>query len=87
MRKLNRFPTVSQYHPISTGKHAEEKFKDIGEAYEVLSDTSKRAQYDQLVSSGSEASKDRRRHELKPGTIAQRSGRTGEVDFSQFADQ
>lgn len=44
-RKLAR-----QYHPdLNPGnKEAEEKFKDIGEAYEVLSDTNKRAQYDQF---------------------------------------
>lgn len=39
-----------QYHPdVNPGdKAAEEKFKDIGEAYEVLSDSNKRAQYDQF---------------------------------------
>ena len=38
-----------QYHPdMNPGdKASEEKFKDLGEAYEVLSDESKRAQYDQ----------------------------------------
>ncbi len=38
-----------QYHPdLNPGdKASEEKFKDLGEAYEVLSDESKRAQYDQ----------------------------------------
>jgi curved DNA-binding protein len=37
-----------QYHPdMNPGdKVAEEKFKDLNEAYEVLSDTTKRAQYD-----------------------------------------
>lgn len=39
-----------QYHPdLNPGnKEAEEKFKDIGEAYEVLSDIDKRAEYDQF---------------------------------------
>ncbi|MEA5513532.1 J domain-containing protein [Nodularia sp. UHCC 0506] len=39
-----------QYHPdLNPGnKEAEEKFKDIGEAYEVLSDTARRSQYDQF---------------------------------------
>lgn len=39
-----------QYHPdLNPGdKVAEEKFKDIGEAYEVLSDPNKRAQYDEF---------------------------------------
>jgi curved DNA-binding protein len=41
-----------QYHPdLNPGnKAAEEKFKDIGEAYEILSDTTKRTQYDQFSS-------------------------------------
>lgn len=39
-----------QYHPdMNPGdKVAEEKFKDIGEAYEVLSDATKREQYDKF---------------------------------------
>lgn len=39
-----------QYHPdLNPGdKAAEEKFKDIGEAYEVLSDPNKRSQYDEF---------------------------------------
>jgi curved DNA-binding protein len=43
-RKLAR-----KYHPdVSKEKNAEDKFKDVQEAYEVLRDSEKRAAYDQL---------------------------------------
>src|SRR5580658_10830646 len=44
-RKLAR-----QYHPdvAKDKKQAEEKFKEINEAYEVLSDPAKRKKYDEL---------------------------------------
>jgi len=44
-RKLAR-----QYHPdvAKDKKHAEEKFKEINEAYEVLGDSAKRKKYDEL---------------------------------------
>src|SRR5436190_8774559 len=44
-RKLAR-----KYHPDlnPTNKQAEEKFKEIQEAYEVLGDAEKRSRYDQL---------------------------------------
>src|ERR1700685_4411550 len=43
-RKLAR-----KYHPdVSKEKDAEERFKDVGEAYEVLRSPEKRAAYDQL---------------------------------------
>ena len=42
---------AQQYHP-DTGKGDEKKFKEITEAYEVLGDKQKRAQYDQFGSAG-----------------------------------
>ncbi len=40
-----------KYHPdVSREANAEDKFKEVGEAYEVLKDSEKRAQYDQFGS-------------------------------------
>jgi DnaJ-class molecular chaperone len=47
-RKLAR-----QYHPdVKQRSHAEEKFKEINEAYGVLSDSDKRARYDRFGKAG-----------------------------------
>jgi len=50
-RKLAR-----KYHPdVSKVEDADTKFKDLGEAYEVLKDPEKRAEYDQLRKYGAKA--------------------------------
>ena len=44
---------AKQYHPdVSKHQDAEAKFKDINEAYEILSDETKRAKYDQFGHQG-----------------------------------
>lgn len=49
-RKLAR-----KYHPdVSKEENADEKFKDLGEAYEVLKDPEKRAEYDELRKYGAQ---------------------------------
>jgi curved DNA-binding protein len=87
-RKLAR-----QYHPdLNPGdKAAEEKFKDLGEAYEVLSDTSKRAQYDQFgrfwQQRGFQGAQAAAAQAAKSwaGRSNERTA-TDDVDFSNFSD-
>ena len=53
-RKLAR-----KYHPdLNSDSDAEERFKELGEAYEVLSDTDKRERYDRLGARWREAERE-----------------------------
>lgn len=75
-RKLAR-----KFHPdVNKAKDAEDKFKEIGEAYEVLSDPPKRARYDQLGSSWHSGD------EFTPpyGWQGQAGGMGGASTFSDF---
>ena len=62
---------AKQYHPDynPNNKQAEEKFKEINEAYEVLSDSNKRSHYDRLGNDYSQW---------------QRRGNPGDFDWSQY---
>ncbi|NIH11044.1 MAG: curved DNA-binding protein [Serratia symbiotica] len=64
-----------QYHPdVSTEKNAESKFKELAEAYEVLKDEERRAEYDQF-----------RLHRNDPRFSEQTHGYgAGAHDFSDF---
>lgn len=72
-RKLAR-----KYHPdISADKNAENKFKDVAEAYAALKDTEKRAEYDELRKYGTHG----QRFEPPPGW---QSTGSHAGDFSDF---
>ena len=80
-RKLAR-----QYHPdvAKTKKGAEEKFKEINEAYEVLSDATKRKKYDELGpnwKSGAEFRPPPGHGGFGGGQPFGRAGRGGGVEF------
>jgi curved DNA-binding protein len=74
-RKLAR-----KFHPdVSKEKNAEEKFKEVQEAYEVLRDTDKRAAYDQLGRDFRSGQQFR-----PPPDWSQRFGNTGGQRFSDL---
>ncbi|MBC7969096.1 MAG: J domain-containing protein [Verrucomicrobia bacterium] len=84
-RKLAR-----QFHPDQNpgNKQAEEKFKDLNEANEVLSDSTKRAQYDQF---GKFWQQRGFKGEQPPKSSRGWDGRgdrpsSNDVDFAEFAD-
>ncbi len=80
-----------QYHPdLNPGnKESEEKFKDIGEAYEVLSDSAKRSQYDQFSrywkQKGFAGNKQTPKAKTWQSSASDRNGNQ-DVDPSQFSD-
>jgi len=80
-RKLAR-----QYHPdLNPGdKVAEEKFKALGEAYEVLFDVSKRTQYDQFSRFWNQTGFQGVASRTK--AWGNRNGRGEEDDFGQYRD-
>lgn len=86
-RKLAR-----KYHPdVSKEPNAEARFKDLGEAYEVLKDPQKRANYDALGTrwqSGEEfrPPPDWQRQQRQQGGFDFSGGGYTEVDPSEFSD-
>jgi curved DNA-binding protein len=70
-----------QYHPdLNPGdKSAEDKFKDISEAYEILSDRSKRSQYDKFTGFW-------RKNRTKVPTSQTREPRDRSNDEEEFGD-
>jgi len=77
-----------KYHPdVSKEKDAEDRFKEIGEAYEVLKDPEKRAEYDQLRKLGAHGKDGRFRPppDWEPATHVYTGG-FGEAQARQFSD-
>jgi curved DNA-binding protein len=81
-RKLAR-----KYHPdVSKEENADDKFKDVGEAYEVLKDPEKRAEYDELKKYGARKDGSFQRPPGWESASGFGGGGYTEADAGQFSD-